>query len=283
MSRLRFRRLQPRSFDPADVGAVDPRLIRRLARPVDRVCRLWYGLEVEGLDRLPPGPALVVGNHNSGSAFIEAIGFGARHALHTGGQEPPWAGLAHDAILALPGVGRLLHRIGAVTAGHDTAAEAFAQGRKVVVFPGGNREAYRPFKDRDRVQLGDRRGFVRLALRHRVPIVPVVFVGGHSGFVVLHDGKRLARAIRADRWLRSDTWPLWIGLPFGVFLGPGIHLPLPVKCITRVLDPIPTARWEGRQDAEAVEAVFREVEGAMQAAMDELSARRRRRPWPLRR
>lgn len=267
----------------SDVDAVDPDLVRRLAGPIDRLCRVWYGLEVQGLERLPEGPALLVGNHNSGSAFVEALGFGARARLEASPDEPLWAGLAHDAILALPVVGELLHRTGAVSAGHDTAKAAFARGRKVVVFPGGNREAYRPFRDRYRVQMGDRRGFVRLALETRVPIVPVAFVGGHSGFVVLADGQRLARRIRADRWLRSDTWPLWVGLPFGVFLGPGVHVPLPVKCYVEVLDPVPTAPWEGRTDPEAVETVFTEVTGAIQSAVDALAARRRRRPWPLRR
>lgn len=264
------------------VDAVDPALVHALAGPVDLLCRAWYGLEVDGLENLPTGPALLVGNHNSGSAFLEALGFGARAHLHDP-DEPPWHGLAHDAILALPGLGGLLRKVGAVNAGHDAAAEAFALGRKVVVFPGGNREAYRPWKHRYEVQMGDRRGFVRLALQHGVPIVPVAFVGGHSGFMVLSEGKRFARWVRADRWLRSDSWPLGLALPYGVFFGPVMHLPLPVKCLTRVLPPIDTTPWAGRQDPEAVEAVFDRVQSSLQAGVDQLAAVRRSRRGLLRR
>lgn len=261
---------------------VEPAWVEHLAGPVDALCRAWYGLEVEGLEKIPEGPALIVGNHNSGSAFVEALGFGARARLARPA-DPPWHGLAHDAILATPGLGPLLRKVGAVNAGHDVADAAFARGRKVVVFPGGNAEAYRAFRDRYRVRMGDRRGFVRLALRHGVPIVPVAFVGGHSGFVVLREGRRVAKALRADRWLRSDTWPLGIALPYGIFFGPVVHVPLPVKCLTRVLDPIETSAWAGRQDDEAVEAVFAQVEAALQAGVDALAARRRTRPLPFRR
>lgn len=267
--------------DQTDPDGLDPVLVEGVARPVDAACRVWYGLEVEGLDNIPDGPALLVGNHNSGSMFLEVMGVAARSYLHR--PEAPWHGLAHDAIIGLPVIGRVLHRVGALRASHAAASAAFAAGRKVVVFPGGNREAYRPFRRRYRVEMGDRRGFVKLALRHRVPIVPMVYAGGHSGFVVLTDGRRLARFLRSDRWLRSDTWPLWLGLPFGVFLGPGMHLPLPVKCMTSFLPPIDPLTFGDPDDPATVERVFEAVESAMQAEMDVLAARRRERPWPLRR
>ncbi len=248
---------------------------------MDRFCRVWYGLDVRGMHHIPAGPALLVGNHNAGSMFLEGLGTAARCYLDA--PDRPWHGLAHDAIIHLPAIGPVLYRMGALRASHQSADAAFARGRKVVVFPGGNREAYRPFSRRYRVEMGDRRGFVRLALRHRVPIVPMVFAGGHSTFVVLHDGQRLARAIHAHRWLRSDTWPLWLGLPFGVFLGPGMHIPFPVKCITSILPPIRTDTYGDPADPETVERLFHTVQDAMQRELDRLAAERRAHPWPLRR
>lgn len=268
-------------MDRSDPEGLDPVLIEGVARPVDRLTRAWFGLEVDGLEHLPDGPALLVGNHNSGSMFLEAMGVAAQSYLHR--PDAPWHGLAHDAIIGLPAVGKILHRLGALNASHESAEAAFAKGRKVIVFPGGNREAYRPFSRRYRIEMGDRRGFIRLALRHGVPIVPMVYAGGHSGFVVLTDGQRLARLLRAEKWLRSDTWPLWLGLPFGVFLGPGMHVPLPVKCMTRFLPAIPLEPFGDPEDPATVEAIFEAVQNAMQDAMDDLAAERRKRPWPLRR
>jgi 1-acyl-sn-glycerol-3-phosphate acyltransferase len=169
-----------------------------------------------------------------------------------------------------------LARVGAVRAGHEAAGRAFAAGRQVVVFPGGNLEAFRRWSQRDRVVLGGRTGFVRLALRHGVDIVPWVFDGGHNSFFVLRDGRRVAKAIRADRWLRSDTWPLYLGLPWGVAFGPWPHLPLPVKVRSRFLPPIRVSAHppEAADDDAVVRALYDDVERALQLGLDRLRAER---------
>lgn len=260
--------------DPDNIDAVDPALVSAAAVWCDRLCRLWYRLEVAGLDNLPDGPALVVGNHNAGTMFMEALGFGARAHRATG---ELWCGLAHDALMAAPVLGPLLSRLGAVRARHDAAHRAFAAGRKVLVFPGGNAEAFRTFRRRHAVDLQGRRGFLRLAVRAQVPIAPVVFIGGQEGFLVLREGRRLARAIGADRWLRSDTWPVMIAAPWGLAVGPLPHLPLPVDCTAQVLPPISVDHLspEDADDDAAMDALYAQVEGAMQEALDALAAARR--------
>lgn len=267
-----------RPADPTDPASASPDLIAATVPTVDRLCRLWYRLEVDGLQSIPAGGALLVGNHNSGTMFLEAIGTYARY-YQVRGTEELLAGLSHDALVDAPLLGRLLVRVGALRANHQTAAAAFAAGRKVVVFPGGNREAFRPWHRRHEIALEGRYGFVRLALRHQVPIVPVVFVGGHSGLLVLSDGRRLASAIGADRWLRSDTWPLMLALPWGIALGPLPHLPLPVRCHSRFLPPISVAEYtpQDADDPEVVHALHAQVVERMQAAMDALVAERRGR------
>jgi len=260
-------------LDRDDPASVDPTLVHELARPFRRWGELYHRLDVQGLEHLPEGPALIVGNHDSGTVFVEALCAGA-HVVEAGHQV---TGLAHDAVVDAPLLGRLLVRVGAVRAGHDSAAKAFAAGRKVVVFPGGNLEAFRAWPDRHRVVFGGRTGFVKLALRHRVDIVPWVFHGGHRSFVILRDGQRLSRAIGANRWLRSDTWPLWVGLPWGVALGPWPHLPLPVKVTCRFLEPVRVAHLgsEAAGDPEVVRQVYSEVVARMQEGLDALVRDRR--------
>lgn len=279
----RARQVPRRPIDRGDPSGLDLDLVRRVAPRVDRALTRYFALEVEGLDRVPAGPALIVGNHNSGAMFLEALAVGARWYTRSDRDAEVWHGLAHDNIIKIPFVGDALHRIGALRAGHEPAAKAFARGRKVVVFPGGNREAFRPFKKRYQVDFAERTGFARLALEHRVPIVPMVFCGGHSGLFILRDNKRLARLLRAEKWLRSDTWPLMFALPWGFVLGPVFHLPLPVGCMTRVLDPIDTTPWQNREDPEAAADLARHVEARMQAELTRLAAERRTKAWPLRR
>ena len=256
-----------------DRDAVDRNLIDAAAPWVDRLCRLWFRQRVRGLEHLPEGPALIVGNHNSGVMFVEAIGFAARAYRERG---ELWCGLAHDALMTSP-LGPVLARLGAVPASHGAASKAFASGRKVLVFPGGNAEAFRSFRRRHIVDLQGRRGFLRLAIREQVPICPVVFIGGHEGMIVLAEGKRLARAIGADRWLRATTWPVMLAAPWGLAVGPLPHLPMPVTCAAVVLPPIDVpARFSPVQadDEQVLEALYKEVSDAMQAAMDDMAAQR---------
>jgi 1-acyl-sn-glycerol-3-phosphate acyltransferase len=266
--------------DPDDPDQVDVELIREVAPLIDSLCTAWYRLEIEGMERVPTGPALLVLNHESGISFIELLGWGARWYRDRPG-EPPLAGLGHDAMFAIPGLGNFLVRAGGVRASQANADAVFSRGRKVVVAPGGNREAFRAWRERGRVKLGGHDGFARLALRHRVPVVPMVFNGGHEGFVVLDDGAAMVRRMGTlARRLRVDTWPLFLGLPWGVAWGPAFHLPLPTKVRVRMLDAIPTDPYPPGSDRDpaAVSELYRTVWSRMQAAKDDLQSRRR---WPV--
>lgn len=264
--------LMRRYTDVEDPESVDPRLVQWAAPAIDAFCRAWFRLSVRGLENLPDGPALVVGNHNSGITFVEGLGFGAAARLHAT-SDPPWHGLGHDAIVTLPLLGPLLVRLGAIRASHEGAARAFGLGRKVMVFPGGSLEAWRPWRQRNRVVFEGRKGWARLALRHGVPVVPVVFHGGQSGFFVLSDGRRLAERLGLKRRLRIDAWPLWLGLPWGIAFGPWFHIPLPVRCTNVVLPPIGPfgSGAEAADDEALVQRLYDEVEAAMQEALTRLA------------
>ena len=255
--------------DRDDPNSVDPELVARLAGPLSAFGDRWYRLQVDGWEHLPDRPVLVVGNHNAGTAFLEALAACAKVVQHG---HPALTGLAHDAVIDAPLIGRLLTRVGAVRAGHDSAARAFAAGRQVLVFPGGNREAFRRWSERHTVDLGGHDGFVKLAIRHGVDIVPWSFHGGPSSFFVLRDGRRVARAIGADRWLRSDAWPLYVGLPWGVAFGPWPHLPLPVRARCRFMPAVPIAhlRPDDADDPSIVAEVYDAVQRSLQAGLDAL-------------
>jgi 1-acyl-sn-glycerol-3-phosphate acyltransferase len=254
--------------DRDDPSSANDELIRSLTGPFERLGRAWYRLELDGWENLPDGPALLVGNHDSGTAFVEALCAGAQLV----GRGHKVTGLAHDAVIDAPLLGRVLAQVGGVRANHDSADRAFRAGRKVVVFPGGNLEAFRPWRDRHRVVFGGRKGFVRLALRHQVPIVPWVFCGGHSGFFVLRDGQRLARHWPPARWLRSDTWPVYVGLPWGVCIGPWPHIPLPVKVRSGFLPAIPTDGVDP-EDESAIDRLVAEVVASLQKGLDDRASR----------
>jgi 1-acyl-sn-glycerol-3-phosphate acyltransferase len=235
----------------------------------------YFRMEMQGWERLPEPPALLIGVHASGMLPIDAYAFGyqwIRHFPHS----RPLHGTAHDFLMATPGVGHYLRAMGTVPAGRDSVTAALERGHDVIVYPGGDLDSMRPWTRRDQVVLAGRRGFVKQAIRSGVPIVPVATVGGPDTLPIVTDGRRLAKLLRLDKLTRSEVFPLALGFPLG--LAPGIipQIPLPAKIRTEILEPVRVSSDPRReQDDEYVDAKYREVERALQAGVKRLARKRR--------
>lgn len=253
-----------------------------LSRALDRASAvldwLWRACG-EGLRHLDhDGPALIVGNHSGGPLALFEPLLLALLARRSGVAVTrlPWL-LLHEIMWRTP-LAPLLERLGAVRASPDNANAILASGGKALVYPGGDREPFRAFRDRDRIALGDRRGYVKLAIRHGVPIVPVVTTGLQSGFVCLSDGHAFAQRFPLARFFRVGVLPITLSFPFGLWLGlPPPYIPLFTRVRVRALPPIHFTRAGERaaKDEAYVEACHRIVVHAMQTTLDELAHDRR--------
>lgn len=235
-----------------------------------------------GLENVPDEPTMLVGNHDGGYIPVDGICLGT--AWHERfGYRRPLAVLMHDFPFRIsPKLTDFLSRCGCRPASKKALHEAIDQGESTFVYPGGAREAFRPYHRRRSIDLGHRTGFIAEALRRRVPIAPVVSVGAHETLFVLSRGSWLARKISLARKFRSDVMPLWIGLPWGVGFGPLPHVPLPAKVKVELLPPIRLWRQLGEtasaDDPRVLQAGLALVRGRMQAAANRLYAERR---WPI--
>lgn len=262
---------QPQFEDRRDLAVVDA-FLDRLERPLDA----WFRPLVKGLDRLPEGPALVVANHNGGVLMPDLWMIASAWRRARGTADLPYA-LGHDAAMSLPGLGEALTKLGGVRAATDAAETLFRAGKKILVYPGGDLENLRPFRDRDRIVFDQRRGYVRFALRHGVPIAPVVTSGAHSGMIVLSDGRRIAETLGL-RKLRIKVCPTVVSIPWGVTIGfPPPYVPLPIQTRIEALAPITFSRSgeAAAEDEGYVERCHDEVVRRMQAALSRLSTERR--------
>jgi 1-acyl-sn-glycerol-3-phosphate acyltransferase len=256
----------------------DPEFIRRQLPAIARYTS-YFTPEVRGLDRLPAdGPALVVGNHSC-LFYMPEVWVCGQAILARRGIDAPAHGLAYDLLFAMPGVGPFLRRLGVVPASTGEAESALARGACVVVYPGGDLEACRPWTQRDKIVFGGRKGFVKLALRCGIPVVPVVAHGGHHAVVVLARGDRLAR-VAGLRSLRINVFPLLASIPFGVTSILTPPLPMPAHL---TLEFLPALDWTSygpgaADDAAVVSACYQDITGRLQAALDRLAAEQ---PHPL--
>lgn len=249
--------------------------IRRSHAFFGPVSRTYFRSEVRGMRNIPDRQCLIVTHHDGGILPMNGICFGvAWYEFFEFGR--PLYVLAHDLIhRVFAPFTDLLPRSGVVHADRSMMDRVVESGHSLLVFPGAARESFRPFWERKKIDLGGRVGFVRQAMRHGMPVVPVVSAGGHETMFVLRRGARLAKWLGINRVVRSgDVLPLVAGLPWGVWALPILpQLPLPAKITTEVLAPIDVAGDPDRP--EDVAAGFAHVLDVMQAALDRLYRERR--------
>src|ERR1019366_1574623 len=245
----------------------------------DNLSGLWllasfyFRARVRGLERVPrAGPVLLVGNHSGGNVTPDTIVFTLAFSAYFGAERCFYQ-LAHNLVLAMPGLG-FLRKYGTVAASHQNAERALKKGAALLVYPGGDWEVSRPSWQSAKIDFGGRKGFIRLALDAGVPIVPVVSIGGQETALFLTRGERLARLLRLDRALRVKTLPISLAVPWGLNMGDfASHLPLPAKITIEVLEPINLGEHFGPDPDH--DEIYDYVTGVMQEKLSELQSERR--------
>lgn len=227
---------------------------------VDWAAKRWR-VEVVGVEHVPRGRALLVGNHAFG--FWDLALAIARVRAETGRRV--WV-LGEHLWWRVPFVRKIASAIGIVDGTRENADALLAAEELVLVLPGGLREAMKPRELRYRLLWGRRYGFVRTAVRNGAPIVPLACVGGDDLFDLV-----------GDAFARGRRLKLKIPIP-----RPSYALPVPHPAPIRVVigEPIDAAaRTTGREDEASLRSVRREVEGALHEMIEVELARRADFPY----
>ena len=259
------------SPDIGDIDKWDPGLTQRVMAAMRPVLKTYFRSEVHGLDSFPAGGALVVGNHSGGMFPMDVPIFSVDFYAKFGYDRPVFT-LSHDILMTGP-TGQFFRRTGYIRANRENAARALRSGGVVIVFPGGDYDAYRPTFSENVIDFNGRKGYVSTAIEAGVPIVPAVSIGGQETQLYLSRGTWLAERLGIKRLLRSAILPLSFGFPFGFSAVIPPNVPLPTKIVTQVLPPIDIAARFG--DDPDVDEVDEHVRSVMQQGIDELAAKRR--------
>lgn len=258
-------------MEDSELDQWDPVVTRQVKSMAAPIMKWWFRSEVRGLDNIPDrGAALVVANHSGGMLTPDVLIFAPEFYRHFGYDRPLYT-LAHYGVLLGP-TGALFRRLGVIHASRENAAAALHSGAVVLVFPGGDYDAYRPTAEANTIDFNGRTGYVRTALAADVPIVPTVSIGAQESQLFITRGNWLARRLGLHRF-RLDILPVSLGVPFGLSVIVPPNLPLPTKVITEVLPPIDiTARFGSEPDIDEVDTHIR---GVMQTALNRLASQRR--------
>ena len=261
-----------RAADPFD--AWDPDYIRKTLPALRMFADVYHRAEVRGLRNVPrEGPALLVGNHSGGTLISDTFVFAQAFYDHFGPLRR-FHQLAHDLVFTIPGVRASLSRFGTVAASPANMERALGLEAALLVYPGGDHETYRPSWESAKIDFAGRTGFVRLALEHGCPIVPVVAIGGQETALFLGQGRRIAELLRLGSLLRLKVLPAQIGPPYGVTVMdlPG-RIPLPAKITIRVLPKLDLRKRLGPNPD--VDDAYELVTNTMQRALGKLDEERR--------
>jgi 1-acyl-sn-glycerol-3-phosphate acyltransferase len=255
------------------LDAWDPEYIRTTLPTLRLFSDVYHRAEVRGLANIPAeGPVLLVGNHSGGTLISDTFVFAQAFYDHFGPLRR-FHQLAHDLVFQIPGVRASLSRFGTVPASPENRGKALERDAALLVYPGGDHETYRPSWESAEIDFAGRTGFVKLAIEHDVPIVPIVAIGGQETALFLGRGRRFARLLRLDSMLRLKVLPAQLGPPFGVTVLdlPG-RIPLPAKITVRALPKIDVKQRLGAKPD--IEEAYELVTGKMQKALHDLDEER---------
>lgn len=190
----------------------------------------YWRISSIGIENVPmTGPALVVSNH-SGTLPWDGVmlqfGLAEEHPA-----KRRLRLIAANLVFQMPFISHLARKSGSAVANEDDAIRLLQAGELVGVFPEGFKGVGKGYRERYRLQRFGRGGFVELALRTQVPIIPVAIVGAEEIYPMIGNIKPLARLL---------GFPYFPVTPFFPALGPLGAIPLPTKWMIEYGDPIPT-------------------------------------------
>jgi 1-acyl-sn-glycerol-3-phosphate acyltransferase len=244
--------------------------MRSIARRLyDPVYKHWFRAEWEGLDKIPrTGGALLVANHGG------AIPSDAPVIMHGVEKElgRPVYGLADYLFKGVPVVGTMWARTGGVPAHPDNAYRLLRQqGQLVLAFPEGTKGSGKLYRDRYQLRRFGRGGFVEIAMRAGVPIVPIAVVGAEESMPTLWKSAAVAKATGLPYFPVTANL-----LAFGPLLGPFLYFPAKFKL--KVLDPVTIEvppdqeRYSRSRIMDEAEAIRTSLQEALLAMLAERSS-----------
>lgn len=233
------------------------------------LARAWFKPRFVGLENLPQGPALFIGNH----AFM-AIDAALFHLYLYYDHGRYVKGLGDKTLFANAHYAAIAHAMGGVSGQAQIVERLMARGTDLLLYPGGAYESIKPPEARYQLRWKSRYGFVRLAAAAGYTIVPIASVGPDeyydhavSSEALLHSPlvRYLMKLGMIPADLRADLVP---PIPTGVW---GSLLPKPKTTYFSIGKPISLAAHKGQTlTMRQLGALRRKIAKAIEGEIAEL-------------
>lgn len=221
---------------------IDTDTVRFSGALIAYLYRWWFRVEAHGVDRVPPGRVLIVGNH-AGQVPVDGVMIAG--ALMFDKDKPRFArAMVERFIQQTPFISMWFPRVGQVLGSPENARRLLESEELLVVFPEGVKGISKTFEDRYKLAPFGQ-GFMRLALETGTPIVPVAVIGNEEQYPTVTNLKGLAKILGLP------------SLPIIPQLFVGMLLPLPTKYRIYFGEPLYFTGDPDDDDAVIEEKVWR--------------------------
>jgi 1-acyl-sn-glycerol-3-phosphate acyltransferase len=243
-----------------DEWGLDPQALKATISLTEWIYRKYFRVRTVGIERIPEGRVLLVGNHGGQIPIDGALV--TMSTLLDGNPPRITRGMVERWFPSLPFVSTLFTRCGGMVGDHRNCRLLLEREECVLVFPEGVKGSGKRIQERYQLQRFGT-GFVRLALEAKAPIVPVAVIGCEETYPSIFKLEKLAKFIGA---------PYLPITPFFPLLGPLGILPLPTQVTLRYGEPIHLDADPEAPDSEIhalVERVRTALEAEIQAGLEE--------------
>ena len=252
-----IRHLQMASYD-IDALGLDPVVAEMFWHLGNYLYFDYFRVDTHGLENVPMKGAAVLAANHGGAAFPYDAMMMQLAVINEAPLPRRVRVIGTEIFNMVPTYSHLYRKSGAAYAAQEDAMWVLEKGHLLGVFPEGVQGFQKPGSEAYRLQRFGRGGFVRLAMRGGVPIVPVAILGSEEVHPALFTSKRLAQLVRlVFPQQRVDQMAVWLN-----------PIPLPVRWQIRFLEPVDVGPATERPDRLTVLETAERVRALIQAALD---------------
>ncbi|MED5388944.1 MAG: lysophospholipid acyltransferase family protein [Pseudomonadota bacterium] len=211
----------------------------------------YHEHRVEGIEHIPAsGPALIVVNHSLATYDSGLLAAAIKAKL---GRDV-WL-LGDRYIFKVPVLRDLATAYGFVEGSQHNAESLLRDGELVLVAPGGMREALRPSSQKYQLDIRDRKGFARLAMRTGAPVILSACPAADDIYHVVSNP--------VTDWV-YNRYKLAAPVIFGKY---GTPIPKPARLVHYLNAPMSPAPHASEENPEDVDAFHARLENRLQAML----------------
>jgi 1-acyl-sn-glycerol-3-phosphate acyltransferase len=226
--------------------------------------RHWFRVETSGIENIPSkGGALLVSNHSGALPPDAPMIMQAIRNEHSSPR--PLYMLGENWFKGYPVVSMLANKIGLVPAHRENAQRLLHdEGRLAIVFPEGQKGSRKLYWQRYRLRRFGRGGFVRTAIRARVPIVPVALIGAEEAMPIF------AHVPLLQKLTGLIYFPITPSFPHFGLAAPLMYMPAKFKI--HFMKPIDMAEYpvETASDPARIQEIAERIRRGIQIELEEM-------------